>query len=177
MLRSVLAIIMLFLIVPGCGGKKAVVMEPEINMYDLIGHWRGSLPAYYVNNGATAPSYSLQNLDCTLILNQDNYWFQLGSYSDSLDFSFVSKGYWLLFEGTPQELYFQVREEWSNQMFKGLDSLNMPVVLDTISARKGDGSEPVGEWSCLFDLGENEIRIYDFIGYESLGEEIFLSSD
>lgn len=176
MLRTMLAIIMLFLIVPGCDDAETIVIEPEISMYDLIGNWTGTLPAYYVNNGISAPSYYLQNLDCTLILNEDSYWFQLGSYSDSLDVSFVSKGYWLLFGGEPQELYFQVREEWSNQMFKELDSLNMSVVLDTISTHKGDGSEAVGEWSCLFDLGENEIRIYDFIGYENLGEEIFLSS-
>jgi len=174
MLKAVLAVIMVLLIVPGCEEAENTVIEPEISMEDLMGNWEGTLPAYYVNNGLSPPSYYLQNVECAIILDADSYWFQLGSYSDSLDFSFVSKGYWLLFEGEQPELYFQIREEWSRQMFKGLDSLNMPVVLDTITVHRGDGSEAVGEWSCLFELEEDGLRIYDFIGYENLGDEIFL---
>jgi len=175
MLRALLAIIIVFLIVPGCDDDETIVTVPEIHASDLIGAWKGTLPGYYVNNGISAESYNLQELRCSLILGEQTYWFELGYYSDSLDFSFVSKGYWQLFEGRPPDLYFQVREEWSNQKFKGLDEENNEIILDMISSHNGDGSSEVGEWQCLIELEDGELRIFDFIGYSNLGEEIFLT--
>jgi len=177
MLRALLAIIMVFLIVPGCDDAETIVIDPEIHIGDLTGAWRGTLPAYYVNNGLAAESYILDELRVSLILDEQTYWFEVGYYSESLDFSFVSKGYWQLFEGSPPELYFQVREQWSDQKFKGLDEEDNEVVLDMISSHLGDGTEAVGEWGSLFELVDGELRLYDFIGYSNLGEELFFTLD
>ena len=177
MLRALLAVIIVFLIVPGCDDAETIVIDPEIYAGDLIGAWRGTLPAYYVNNGLSAESYNLYELRVSLILDEQTYWFEIGYYSDSLDFSFVSKGYWQLFEGSPPELYFQVREQWSDQKFKGLDEENNEVVLNLISSHLGDGTEEVGEWGSLFELGDGELRLYEVIGLSNLGEELFFTLD
>ena len=177
MLRALLAISMVFLIVPGCEKAKTKVIEPEVSTSDLIGAWRGNLPAYYVNNGLSAESYNLRELRTSLILDEQTYWFEIGYYSDSLDFAFVSKGYWQLFEGSPHELYFQAREEWSEQKFKGLDEDNNEVILEMISSHSGDGTEKVGEWGALFELGDGGLRLYEFIGDSKLSEELFFTLD
>jgi hypothetical protein len=174
MLRVFLALILVLMIVSGCKEKVTVANDPVIYAGDLIGAWDGTLPGYHVFNGQEAESYTLQDLRCSLILTEQTYWFELGSYSDDLDYSFVSKGYWLFLEAVPHEIYFQVREDWSSQVFKVRNAADSIVVDNTINKHSGDGSAMISEWQCVIELGDGELRLYDFLGFTELGEEIIL---
>jgi len=130
------------------------------------------LSVYHVDNGISAPSYDLQNLNCALILDSEKYWFELSYLSDSLDFAYYNRGDWLWVEQTSEFLYFELTEESSEQTFKSQDSQGDEVVDNRISSKRGDGSQRLESWSCQFDYEEQELIIYNFDSYLFLDEVI-----
>ena len=162
------------LALPGCSddGGSPGPAGPQFRKSSLEDVWRGVLSVFHVDNGLSAPSYDLQNLDCALIMDSENYWFQLSYLSDSLDYTYYNRGSWLWVEHSPEFIYFELTEEFSEQIFKSRNNQDSVVVDNTISSKRGDGSQSLESWSCQFDYEEQELRIYDFEGYMFLGEVI-----
>lgn len=159
---------------PGCSddGSPSGPSGPQFRKSSLEGAWRGVLPVYHVDNGLSAPSYDLQNLNCALILDSEDYWFELSYLSDSLDFAYYNRGSWFWFEQSPEFIYFELTEESGEQTFKSQDDQGNEVVDNKISSERGDGSQHLESWLCQFDYEEQELRIYNFGGYLFLNEVV-----
>ncbi|HUU28455.1 MAG TPA: hypothetical protein VM123_11645 [archaeon] len=160
----ILGLCSIIVLATGCKDEKFIApFEPQVYTSDLVGAWRTTLPYYYVNNGSAAQSYMLKDLRVSLILDAEKYWFEIGCYSDSLDFISLNRGFWMIVDGDPQILYFSTTEKSTDQKFKApSDTLGMEVIKDRITSAEGDGSKILEEWGCDFEYSDNELKMYNF---------------
>lgn len=169
----------------GCSDNKAQpFLPPEFNQSDLVDAWRGNLESWLVDNtSAGRPGYTLNNVEVSLILNSEGtYWLDLSQFSDSLEYRYNSRGYWLWDPGIPEEIYFEVYLATSTQIFDPVQGPIMPdttdgggddtggVQPDTVTFTLGDNTQIEGIFASFLEYNEDQIRLYGFQGLISLGD-------
>ena len=162
------------------------LVEPNFSYDDLIDAWRGSLDTWRVDNTAAGrASYNLSNVDVNLIIDTQNYWLQLTYFTDSLEYQYYNRGYWLWDPYVPDVMVFEIYHETSTQIFNpirnsvpdsiagggpgggGGGSTEPP---DTIKFVKGDNTKMEERFISYLEYNEDEIRLFDFIEYLDLGD-------
>ena len=72
------------------------LVQPTFDYGDLEHAWKGTIASWRVDNtDAGRISYTLKNVDISLVLNTEKYWLQLTYFSDSLEYQYYNRGYWL----------------------------------------------------------------------------------
>ncbi len=170
-----------------CSDNKSTsgIIDPAINYDDIVGSWRGTLDSWRVNNSADRKSYTLKNVSISLIFDSQYYWLQLTQFSDSLEYQYYNRGFWLWDPYVPDVMVFELYEEYSTQIFnpvqsgggmEGLDSTGTGTgggaAPDTVKIVKGDNTKMEARFISFMDLdlGTNQMRLYDFIEYLDFGD-------
>jgi hypothetical protein len=158
------------------------VITPTITYDDIKGSWRGTVDSWRVVNTVGHPSYSLENIDITLVFDTQNYWLQLTQISDSLEYQYYNRGFWLWDPYVPDVMVFEIYEESSTQIFNPLQSSNPGnpdstgngggnnVPPDTVKTVLGDNTQMEARFISFMELEENQMRLWDFIEYLNLGD-------
>jgi hypothetical protein len=163
-------------------------LEPADFSYDdLRDSWRGTVDSWRVDNGSQTPSYDLQNVNVNLIIEQDTYWLQLTQFSDSLEYQYYNRGFWIWDPDLHNILIFEMYEEVGTQIFNPVrgdvgqpDSIGggggnvvgggSSAPPDTLVVRKGDNTEKEEQINCGLEYNGDSIRLFDFNGAFDLGD-------
>ena len=163
------------------------LVDPQFSYEDLTDAWRGQLDSWRVDNTAAGKaSYTLNNVDISLIIDTQTYWLQLSYFSDSLEYQYYNRGYWIWDPYVPDVIVFEIYQESSTQIFNPQRS-SIPDSIDggpgggdggtgggeppdTIKFLKGDNTKLEARFISFMDYQEDQIRLYDFIEYLNLGD-------
>ncbi len=164
------------------------VLNPQLTYDDIIGAWHGTLDSWRVVNSTERPSYVLKNVDVTIVFDTQHYWLQLSQFSDSLEYQYTNRGFWLWDPYVPDVMVFELYKEWSTQIFDpdqytgepgnpdstgtgspGGGDITPP---DTVYIVKGDNTKMEARFISYIDLDteNSEMRLWDFIEYLNLGD-------
>ncbi|MBW7997983.1 MAG: hypothetical protein FVQ81_15730 [Candidatus Glassbacteria bacterium] len=159
--------------------------NPGFTYEDLADAWRGNLDSWYVENSSGKPSYTLENVNISLIMDTERYWLQLTHFTDSLEYQYLNRGFWLWDPSLPDVIYFELYFESSSQVFNPQKDLTPADTLDgsgggnnqgggtppdTILTSKGDDTQIEEVFSSIIEFTENQLRLYEFEGYFDPGD-------
>jgi len=144
---------------------------------DLEGAWEGRYPIYNITATNAAPKLDLVNARTSMILQTEDYWFEITYYSDTLEYAFVSQGFWNWFEDTPDAIIFEMTQDRERKTRKrpgsgqgtgtGTDSTGSPPdsVLWEEQRSEGDGSEILKTWYATFEfVGGDSLKLTNIGG-------------
>ena len=162
------------------------LVEPTFNYDDLIDAWRGELASWRVDNSEVGrTSYILNDVDISLIIESQTYWLQLSYFSDSLEYQYYNRGYWLWDPYVPDVIVFEIYQGQSTQIFNPIRNTGNPdstgggqgdgggvsvVPPDTIQVINGDNTQMEERFISYLEYNEDSIRLWDFIEYLDLGD-------
>lgn len=165
-----LAVLFLFLSV-SCGGEKARPLEDLPYLKDdLISAWRGTYPVFQIPGTLTTAKMDLHNARVSLIMQTENYWFEVTYYSDTLEYAFVSQGFWNWFVEAPEVIVFEATQDRERKTRKRPGSQqDSTVVADSILSNEenfnGDGSKIIKTWYTSFEfIGQDSLHLINFNG-------------
>jgi hypothetical protein len=185
LLSITLAVLVLSLGCSKTSGDSGLI-EPTFNYDDLVDAWRGTLASWRVDNTeAGRASYTLNDIDISLILDTQTYWLQLTFFSDSLEYQYFNRGYWLWDPYVPNVMVFEMYQESGTQIFNPIRDSGNPDSTggsgdgsggqqteppDTVLLSKGDNSKMEERFISYLEYTGDQIRLYDFIEYLDLGD-------
>jgi hypothetical protein len=162
------------------------LVNPTLTYEDIIDSWRGTVDVWRVEGSAGHTSYTLRNVDIAIIFDTQHYWLQLSQFSDSLDYQYYNRGFWLWDPYVPDVMVFELYEESSTQVFNPYQYTGEPgnpdsteagnpgggdiTPPDTVKIVVGDNTKMEARFISYMDLNENQMRLWDFIEYLNLGD-------
>jgi hypothetical protein len=168
--------------------NNAGLVDPKLTYDDLVDAWKGTLETWRVDNTAAGkPSFTLNNVDVNLIIDTQTYWLQLSYFTDSLEYQYYNRGYWLWDPYVPDVMVFEIYYESSTAIKNPIRS-SVPDSIseggqggsnggggsveppDTTKFVKGDNTKMEDRFISYMDYNEDTIRLYDFIEYLNLGD-------
>lgn len=164
-----LAVPILFLAV-SCGNEKARPLEDLPYLKDdLTSTWRGFYPTFQVPGSLSSPKLDLVNARVSLLMQQEDYWFEITYYSDTLEYAFISEGFWNWFMEAPEVIIFETTKDRQRKTRKRPASQQDSIMADSILSNEetfnGDGSQIIKTWYVTFEfVGADSLHLFDFGG-------------
>jgi hypothetical protein len=163
--------IFLVILAISCNKEKAQPLQDVPFLKDdLVGAWQGYYPIFNVAATNAAPKLDLVNARTSMILQTENYWFEITYYSDTLEYSFISQGFWSWFENAPHAILFEMTQDRTRKIRKrprtGTDStIAADSVLWQETTANGDGSAILQTWYTNFEfVGADSLKLSNIGG-------------